>query len=69
MKPFRDNRRVLWLLGVAALIVGVLAWGVFGPGTEELPGSQAPGAQLPSMANVPGESAPHLEVQTPPAEP
>lgn len=69
MQPFRDNRRVLWLAGGAALLIGILAWGLFGPGTEKLPGSGGPDVSVPGMTNVPGEGAPRLELEHEPAQP
>ncbi len=63
-KSFRDQRRVLWLIGGVILLGGILAWGIFAPGTSELPGSGGPDVQLPSMSNVPGQSAPKMDIET-----
>lgn len=63
-KPFKDKRGVLWLVGGAALLIGILAWGILGPSTEEVPGTGELEMRVPGMTNVPASSAPKLDVET-----
>lgn len=55
MKPFTDNRRLLWLGGIAVLIVGFLVAAVVLPMTSDPTKGMGPAVHVPKMQNVPPE--------------
>ena len=63
MKAFTDSRRVLWLGGVALLVVGLLVAFLILPATERTSEAAATNIQVPKMKNVPSAGAPKMQLQ------
>jgi len=61
-REFRSKRSVLWLGGIAALIVGFLVAAVLLPSTSPTPGAGGPEIQVPKMQNVPPSDAPRMKL-------
>lgn len=61
--PFKSKRSILWLSGVAVLILGFLAAAVVLPMTAKTPGAGGPEIHVPGMQNVPSEDAPKLKLE------
>lgn len=62
MKQFTDKRRILWLAGLGALVLGLLAAFVVLPMRAETPGAGGPDIQVPKMQNVPTGDAPRMNL-------
>jgi hypothetical protein len=63
MKAFTDSRRILWLGGVALLVVGLLVAFLILPATEPVPAASPTNIQVPKMKNVPPAEAPKMQLQ------
>lgn len=60
--PFRSTRAILWLCGVALLIIGLLVGAVVLPARAPVPGSGGPQIQVPAMQNLPPAEAPKMKL-------
>lgn len=63
MKAFKDNRSVLWLAGVIAMVLGILAAFVVLPATSQTNVPDGPDINVPNMENVPPAGAPKLGLE------
>lgn len=63
-RPFRNKKSLWWLLGMALLITGFLAFSIIVPSRTEPPGSEGPDVNVPNMQNVPPPGAPDMQLQT-----
>lgn len=63
-RQFRNNKSILWLISVGVLIIGFIAFALIVPGQSPVPGSEGPEVNVPSMQNVPPESAPNMQLET-----
>ena len=63
MNSFKGKRRVLWLGGLAALVLGILAGAVILPSLTTNDGGGPSEAQVPSMQNVPADEAPKMKIE------
>jgi hypothetical protein len=59
---FKSKRAVLWLSGIAVLVLGFLVLAVVLPATAPTPGAGGPDIQVPKMENVPPEQAPKMKL-------
>jgi hypothetical protein len=59
---FKSKRAVLWLGGIALLVLGFLVLAVVLPATAPTPGKGGPDIQVPKMENVPPEQAPKMKL-------
>ena len=64
MKPFFNKRSILWLVGVAILVVGFLVLAVVLPARSPVKGGEGPSVDVPNMENVPSENAPKMTLDT-----
>ena len=60
---FVDNRRVLWVLGILALAVGLLAAFLIVPRVGRAPDIGGPDIQLPKIGTLPPQDAPKMPVR------
>jgi hypothetical protein len=58
---FHNKKSIFWLLGVALVIGGFLAFALTVPGSTS-PTTETPAVHVPNMQNVPPPSAPHLQL-------
>lgn len=63
-RKFHNNKSIFWLIGMAVLITGFLAFALIVPNRAPAPGSEAPELRVPNMQNVPPPSAPNLGIET-----
>jgi hypothetical protein len=63
MNQFKGKRRVFWLGGLAALVLGILAGAVVLPTLTTNDGGGPSKAQVPNMQNVPPDEAPKMKVE------
>lgn len=61
MKRFTDSRRILWLGGIAILLLGVLAALTVLPNLGSEPGEGEAGVHVPKMKNIPPPRAANQE--------
>jgi hypothetical protein len=59
---FKSKRAILWLGGIAVLVLGFLVLMVVLPATAPTPGKDGPDIQVPKMENVPPEQAPKMKL-------
>jgi hypothetical protein len=59
---FKSKRSMLWLGGIAVLVLGFLVAAVILPMTSPTPGAGGPDVHVPKMENVPPEQAPKLKL-------
>ena len=62
MKPFTDTRRILWLGGIALILLGLVAAFIILPASTPLKSSADPDVRVPKMENVPEGDAPKLKL-------
>jgi hypothetical protein len=60
---FKSKRAILWLGGIAILVVGFLVAAVVLPTTAPTPGAGGPDVRVPRMENVPSEQAPKIKLE------
>jgi hypothetical protein len=60
---FKSRRALLWLGGIAILVVGFLVAAIVLPATARTPGAGGPEVQVPKMENVPPEQAPKMKLE------
>jgi len=60
--PFKSKRSVLWLAGIAVLLLGFLVAVVVLPLTSPMPGTDGPDVHVPKMDNVPSNRAPKMKL-------
>jgi hypothetical protein len=66
---FNRKRSILWLGGIAVLILGFLVAAVVLPTTAETPGAGGPDVRVPRMENVPSDHAPKMKLEVEKDEP
>jgi hypothetical protein len=59
---FKGKRRVLWLGGMAVLVLGLMAVLVILPAVSSTPGAGGPEVDVPKMQNVPAEQSPAMRL-------
>ena len=62
---FKTRRSLLWLGGIAVLILGFLVAAVVLPMTAQTPGAGGPDVHVPKMENVPSDRAPKMKLELP----
>jgi hypothetical protein len=60
---FKSKRALLWLGGIAILVVGFLVAAIVLPATAKAPGGGGPDVRVPRMENVPPEQAPKMKLE------
>jgi hypothetical protein len=63
MKAFTDYRRLVWIGGVATLILGFIVAALVLPSTSDPTKGLGPGVNVPNMQNVPPQQQ-RLKVDT-----
>lgn len=63
-RAFVSKNSVLWLAGLAILVLGFVVAAVVLPATSKTPGSDVPNIQVPKMQNVPPAAAPKMRLDT-----
>jgi hypothetical protein len=59
---FKGKRRVLWLGGVAVLVLGLLAVLVIVPVVSPTAGAGGPEVDVPKMQNAPADETPKMRL-------
>jgi len=62
MNKFKGNRRVMWLIGIAVMIVGIVTALVVLPAVSSTPGADGPDIHVPKMQNVPPAGNPRMRL-------
>lgn len=62
MNKFKGNRRVVWLIGIAVMIIGIVTALVLLPAVSSTPGAGGPDIHMPKMQNVPPAGAPRMQL-------
>jgi len=65
INEFKSKRALLWLGGIAVLILGFLVAAVVLPMATPTPGAGGPDIRVPKMQNVPSDQAPKMKLQIP----
>jgi hypothetical protein len=60
---FNSKRSLLWLGGVAVLVLGFIVAAVILPATAPTPGTEGPDVRVPRMENVPSADAPKMKLE------
>lgn len=60
---FQSKRSILWLGGIALLVLGFLVAAVVLPTTAPTPGAGGPDIHVPKMQNVPPDQAPKMKLE------
>ena len=60
---FRSKRSILWLSGIAVLVLGFLAAAILLPMTSKVAEPRGPDVHVPKMQNVPSAGAPKIKLQ------
>jgi hypothetical protein len=61
--PFKSKRSILWLSGIAILVLGFLVAAIVLPTTGSAPGEGYPDIRVPKMENVPSADAPRMKLE------
>jgi hypothetical protein len=59
---FKSKRSILWLGGIAVLVLGFLVAAVVLPMTSPTPGADGPDVHVPKMDNVPPDQSPKMKL-------
>lgn len=60
---FQSKRAILWLGGIALLVLGLLVAAVVLPTTAPAPGAGGPDIHVPKMENVPSDHTPKMKLE------
>jgi hypothetical protein len=63
VEPLKGKRRILWLGGLFALVLGILAGAAILPNLTSAPSNGASETKVPGMQNVPPEEAPKMQLE------
>jgi hypothetical protein len=62
VNALKGKRRLLWLGGIAVLVLGLITVFVVVPAVSPTPGAGGPEVDVPKMQNVPADEAPKMRI-------